>query len=356
MRGIVWDGERLHVTDELEVRDPGPGEVRVRVHASGICHSELFAMRYAGDRLPMVLGHEAAGVIDMVGPGVDRRIGEHVTVCCHTPCGACDDCRKGNSAICPQGWGGPPRTPFTWRGQPTHSMANSSSFAQQIVVKASQAHNTDGIPDEEAALIGCAVTTGVGAARILGRVQEGDIVAVIGIGGIGVNAVQGARLAGAARIIAVDLDPRKLAIARTYGATDLVEVARADTREEVARKITEASPRVDVVVECSGAPTAIEAAMMLPYIGGRTVLIGLPPPDAHVCFHAMNFIPGKTFVSGYNGGTTAGESFQRVVEEVRAGEIEIASQITRVWPMDEVEGALRALERGEVTRAVLDMR
>jgi S-(hydroxymethyl)glutathione dehydrogenase/alcohol dehydrogenase len=235
-------------------------------------------------------------------------------------------------------------------------MASSSSFAQQTVVKASQAYNTEGIPHEQAALIGCAISTGVGAARNLGKVQSGDVVAVIGIGGIGVNAIQGARIAGASRIIAVDLDPRKLATASAYGATDTAQVERGDSREDVARKIQAVSARVDVVIECSGATTAIEAAMILPYVGGRAVLIGLPPPDAHVCFHAMSFIPGKTFVSGYNGGTNAGPSFQRLVDEVRAGEIEVASQITRIWPLEEVEEAIAALRRGEVTRAVLDMR
>lgn len=355
MRGIVWDGSRLHVTDALEVRDPGPGEVRIRVLASGICHSDLFVIDNPIDRLPMVLGHEAAGVIDMVGPGVDRRVGEHVTVGCHTPCGQCQDCGKGNTSICASGWGAP-KQPFTWQGQPAYSMSSSSSFAQQIVVEEQQAYNTDGIPDEEAALIGCAVSTGVGASRNLGKVQTGDVVVVIGVGGIGVNAVQGARLARAARIVAVDLDERKLASASVFGATDAVQVDRNDDAAEVARKITAVAPRVDVVIECSGALPAIEASMMVPYMGGRAVLIGLPRPGARASFDAMSFVSGKTLTSGYNGGTTSGESFQRLVDEVRSGEIEIASQITRIWPLEEVEDAIAALRRGEVVRAVLDMR
>lgn len=356
MRGIVWDGQRLQVTDELEVRDPGPGEVRVRVSASGICHSDLYVIDHKLDPVPVVLGHEAAGVIDMLGLDVrDRRVGEHVTVGCQTPCGRCEDCRKGNLSACPEAWM-VRKTPFTWQGRPTYSSSNSSSFAQQIVVKPSQAYNTDGIPDQEAALIGCAVSTGVGAVRNLARVQPGDIVVVIGIGGIGVNALQGAREARASRIVAVDLDARKLARAGFYGATDTVAVERSDSPEEVSKKIFAVAPRVDVVIECSGAPAAMEAATILPYIGGRAVFIGLPPPEAYVRFNAMNFIWGKSFVSGLNGGTTAGASFQRLVDDVRNGALEVASQISRIWPMDQVEEAIAALRAGEVTRAVLDMR
>lgn len=355
MRGIVWDGSRLHVTDALEVRDPGPGEVRVRVLASGICHSDLFVIDNPIDLVPMVLGHEAAGVIDMVGPGVDRRVGEHVTIGCHTPCGHCEDCGRGNMAICASGWG-PVKMPFTWRGEPVHSMSSCSSFAQQIVVEEQQAYNTDGIPDAQAALIGCAVSTGVGAARNLGKVRPGDVVVVIGAGGIGVNAMQGARLAGASNIVAVDLDERKLAAARAFGASATVQVDREDGAADIARKISAVAPRSDVVIECSGALAAIEASMIIPYMGGRTVLIGLPRPGLRASFDIMSFISGRTLTSGFNGGTLAGESFQRLVDEVRSGEIEIASQISRIWPLEEVEDAIGAMRRGEVTRAVLDMR
>ena len=356
MRGVVWDGRQLHVTDELSVRDPGPGEVGVRVLASGICHSDLFVMDHPHPHLPIVLGHEAAGVIDRIGPGVTGHVvGEPVTVGCHTPCGTCEECRRGNPSACPEGWG-PPRTPFTWRGQPAYSMSSSSSFAQQIVIKASQAYNSDGIPVEQAALIGCAVSTGVGAARLLGKVKPDDIVVVIGVGGIGVNAIQGARAAGAGRIVAVDLDARKFPAARHYGATDCVQVEREDGAEQVARAVQAVSHRIDVVIECSGAPAAIEAMLLLPSIGGRAVLIGLPPPDCQVRFSPMGFLSGKSLVSGYNGGTTAGASFQAVVDDVRHGTIEVGAQISRVWPLQEAAAAIQAVRRGEVTRAVLDMR
>jgi S-(hydroxymethyl)glutathione dehydrogenase/alcohol dehydrogenase len=282
MRGVIWDGKKLHV-DQLEVRDPGPGEVRVRVTASGICHSDLIPVDHGSDRLPMVLGHEAAGVIDCLGPDVDGwSVGQHVTVGCQTPCYHCGDCERENYSACPEAWTAA-RAPFTWRGKPVYSCANSSSFAQQIVVKVSQLYDTSGIPDVEAALIGCAISTGVGAARNLGKIRRGENVVVIGLGGIGVNAIQGARLGGAARILAVDIEATKLATAELYGATDLVTVEPSDRADEVARKILAVTPRVDVVIECSGARTAMEAATQLPYIGGRSVFIGLPPagqPDS----------------------------------------------------------------------------
>lgn len=355
MRGIIWDGAQLHLADDLEVRDPGPGEVRIRVLASGICHSDLYAMKIAMPNLPVVLGHEAAGVIDMLGEGVtSRRIGEPVTVNCQTPCGHCPDCERGNLSACPEAWMAV-RQPFTWRGKPVFSSSNTSSFAQKIVVKADQAYNAEGIPAPQAALIGCAVSTGVGAVRNLGRVGPGDIVAVIGIGGIGVNALQAARLAGAARIIAVDVDPRKLETARRFGATDTVVVARGDSTGDITARIQSVLPRIDVVVECTGVPSSMEAAMRLPWVGGRAVMIGLPPPDAVVSFPAMNIIAGKTYLSDFNGGTKTGAPFQALIDDVRAGRLEVASQVSGIWKMDDYQAAMSALRKGEVTRAVLDL-
>jgi S-(hydroxymethyl)glutathione dehydrogenase / alcohol dehydrogenase len=354
MRGIIWDGNSLRL-EEIDVRNPGVEEVRVRVLASGICHSDLRPIDFRYDRVPIVLGHEASGVIDMVGPGVvEHRLGDLVAVGTMTPCYHCRECERGNLSGCPAAWSSP-KTPFTWRNEPVYSWANSSSFAQQIVVRADQLYNAYGIPAEQAALLGCAVSTGVGAARVLGGIKPGDSVVVIGIGGIGVNALQGARLAGASTLVAVDTDSHKLPVASRYGATHSVHVERSSTTARTAQLIATATPQVDVVIECSGAPSALELATALPGIGGRAVLIGIPPPDTHIQFSASNFVWGRTYISGVNGGIAPGAEFQRLVQEVRDGLIDVASQITRVWPLEDFAEAIASLRAGDVTRAVLDM-
>lgn len=354
MRGIVWDGERLHVTNELEVRDPGAGEVKVRVLKSGICHTDLNMMEGRFVPVPVVLGHEGAGVVSAVGVGVTGwAVGDEVMIGTQTPCGTCRECLRDEPANCDVTWGFERSWPFRWRGEDTASFANVSSFAGETVVKAGQLFRTDGIPPEQAALIGCAVSTGYCAARVLGRVREGDRVAVIGVGGIGVNAIQGARLAGAG-VLAVDLNPSKEAVARQFGAEAFLLADRSFDGKALAKAMREAFAPIDIAIECSGAPTAVEAAVHALKRGGRSVLIGMTRSGAEATFSLDTLLGGREVVSVMNGGARPERDYPELIGLAREGHLEIAAQITRTWPLEDVEEAIAALRAGEVTRAVLD--
>jgi S-(hydroxymethyl)glutathione dehydrogenase/alcohol dehydrogenase len=355
MRGIIWDGARLHLTDELAVRAPGPGEAQVRVLASGICHSDLNAMDYPMMPTPIVLGHEAAGVVEAVGEGVvNVKVGEPVMVGSQTPCGHCRECQSEHYIACDMTYA-PAAPPFTWRGQPVHSFANISSFAGLITVKAEQLVNAEGLAPAAAALVGCAVSTGYGAARNLGQVRRGDVVVVFGIGGIGINAIQGARVAGAARVVAVDVNADKESAARKFGAGDFILLPRGLDANGIAEHVTVAiGAPVDVVIECSGVPSVVEASIRLPKRAGTCVLVGQPDPQTVASFNVFGFTMGRKIVSQLNGGTNPRRDFATLIGLARKGAIDIDSQVTRIWPLAEFASAMTALRSGQVVRAVLD--
>ena len=354
MRGIVFDGERLQLTNALAVRDPGPGEVKVRVLRSGICHSDLNMVEGGFIGTPVVLGHEAAGEVMALGPGVTDYVpGDRVMVGTQTPCGTCRECARGTPANCDVTWGMSAAQPFTWEGRPTYSFSNVSSFAGEIVVKTGQLFRTGDLPPEQAALIGCAVSTGYAAARTLGRVQAGDRVAVIGAGGIGVNAVTGAALAGA-QVLAVDLNPTKEGAAREAGASAFLVAARAMDAAALAEAMRAAFAPIDTVIECSGAGVAAEAAILASKRGGRVVLIGQSGAGARATFDLNGVTMGKEILAALNGGARPAEDYPTLIALAQARRIDLAAQVTQVWPLAEFEAAIAALHSGAVTRAVLD--
>ncbi len=355
MRGIVWDGARLVVTDELEVDAPGPGEVAVEVRASGLCHTELSILDGLGVcEPPAVLGHEAAGVVAELGPGVEGwAVGDEVVVGVVTPCGRCRACADERFTDCAEAFGRAARR-FGWRGARVAQYANCSSFASRIAVRASQLVAARGLPLREAAILGCAVVTGYGAVRNAARVRAGDSVAVIGIGGVGVNALQTARLCGASRVIAVDVAESREAIARRFGATDFVRAGRAGEGSELARAIRRVLPAgVDAAIECSGALASVDAAIAALAPGGRAALVGIPPPGANARFDVGALMWGRRIVGSLNGAMHPRRDLAEIVEHVLAGRLELAAQVTRSWPLAEVEAAVAALRAGEVVRGVL---
>ena len=273
-KAAIFDGRALVVVPDLEVAEPGAGEVMLRVLASGICHSDLNVVDgHQPIPPPVVLGHEAAGVVVAVGPGVtDWQIGAAAAVVGLTGCGTCRACRTGHPAACASAFAGESR--LRWKGEPVRTYANVSSFAGHVTVPAGRLLPTDGIAPAVACLIGCAVTTGWGVVNNVAHVGEGDRVAVLGIGGIGAIAVQSARLNGA-DVHAVDIRPERAEIARRFGA------ASFGTPDE-------ARGEFDVVIECSGAPAAIQQALRLTAPGGATALVGLPPVG-----HAASFDVGS---------------------------------------------------------------
>jgi S-(hydroxymethyl)glutathione dehydrogenase/alcohol dehydrogenase len=343
VRAAVWDGTEL-VVDEVSLRAPAAGEVTVRVLASGICHSDLNVMDGLSPvPAPVVLGHEAAGVVERVGDGVERiAVGDEVMVSSMTPCGDCPSCRAGRPSRCPETYGRP-SFPFRWRGQDVRAYANVSSFASHVTVRASQAVATSGLAPAVSALVGCAVSTGWGAVRNVAQVATGENVVVIGVGGIGVNAIAAAHAAGAGRVVAVDIDPRKEAAARHFGADSFVTDASA---------VADAGG-ADVVIECSGVPAAISAAVTL---APTVALVGIPPAGLQLSVDARSLVLGRRLLGSLNGDIVPERDLPAILDEIRAGTLDVAAQVGGVWPLERIHDAIAAVRAGDIIRATLDLR
>ncbi|KFG88820.1 putative aryl-alcohol dehydrogenase [Sphingobium herbicidovorans NBRC 16415] len=354
MRAAIWDGQSLFVSDRVELRPVEAGEVRVRVLRSGICHSDVAMMTPDHRGSLVILGHEAAGEIAELGPGVEGwAVGDHVAVGTQTPCGECRECRRGEPHNCDINWGFTPGFPFALDGKPVASFANVSSFASEIVVKASQLFALHDLPLDQGALIGCAVSTGVCASRVLGRVRAGDNVAVFGVGGIGVNAIQGAARNGA-HVIAVDANPAKEAAARQFGADAFVLANPAQDSATAAAMLAREHGPIDVVVECSGAVGAIETAMRCTKRGGRVVLIGMSRYGAEAALPLSSFVMGGEVIATMNGGAVPDRDYPELIAQAQNGRLNLADQISGIWPLDRINEAIAALKAGEVTRAMID--
>ena len=356
-------GQPLEVRDDIEVDDPHPGEVQVRIAASGVCHSDLSAR--AGVMLmptPVVLGHEGAGVVERVGEGVTRiRPGDRVLVSWVPQCGTCYFCERRQGHLCEKATitlaaGGllDGTTRLRSGGLPLHQMAASGTFAELTVVPETGVVK---LPDDLdltlAALLGCSVLTGVGAALNTARVAPGDTVAVVGCGGVGLNVVQGARIAGAARIIAVDTNPAKLALAEAFGATDAVDASSADAVSGVMALTAQRG--ADVAFEVVGVQRTIDQAITMTRRGGQAVLVGVPAMDATVSVPAFFglVLSGKTISGCWYGSSNIHEDVPRLIRLYRAGRLDLDRLVSRTIGLDEVDAALDALGTGDLARSVV---
>ncbi|MEU3824875.1 alcohol dehydrogenase catalytic domain-containing protein [Streptomyces sp. NPDC029080] len=347
MRGVVFDGRRVRVVDDLAVRDPGPGEVLVAVAAAGLCHSDLSVVDGTIPfPVPVVLGHEGAGVVAAVGAGVTHVApGDHVALSTLANCGTCAECDRGRPTMCRQAIGRPGR-PFTRGAEPVYQFAANSAFAERTVVKAVQAVRIpDDIPLTSAALIGCGVLTGVGAVLNRARVDRGDSVVVIGAGGIGLNVLQGARLAGALAVVAVDADPAKEALARQFGATDFL------TSAEGVRGILPTG--ADHVFECVGRVDLIRRAIDLLDRHGQAVLLGVPPATAEASFLVSSLFLDKAILGCRYGSARPQRDVALYAGLYRRGRLMLDELVSAVYPVEDFEKARTDAEAGRVARAVL---
>jgi Zn-dependent alcohol dehydrogenase len=348
MRGVVYDGNDDQVVDDLSVKDPGPGEVAVRIGAAGLCHSDVSVITGTIQfPTPVVLGHEGAGVVDAVGEGVTTvKEGDHVVLTTLGNCGACQYCDAGRPTMCRSTFGGRPQ-PFTWRGEPAYSFANASVFAERTVVKANQAVPIPvDVPMAAAALVGCGVLTGVGAVLQRAQVPAGATVAVIGVGGIGLNVIQGAALAGAARIIAIDTNPRKRDIALQFGATDFVE--STDAVRDIAKR------GVDYAFECVGHVALIRAAIDLLDWGGTCVMLGVPAATAEASYNVASMYLDKSILGCRYGSSQPQRDVRRYVDLYRQGRLKLEELVSASYPLEDMKSAMHDLEAGELAaRGVL---
>jgi Zn-dependent alcohol dehydrogenase len=357
-------GGPLTVTD-LELAPPGPEEVLVRLHASGVCHSDYNAVDGTAEtRTPAVLGHEGAGIVEAVGENVKRvLVGNHVALSWTPSCGVCAECVRDLPWLCSTAWpamatgglmDGTPR--LSRNGEPVYHYSFLSTFAEACVVPERSCVPVPGdVPFEIAALVGCAVTTGVGAVWRTARARAGDRVAVIGCGGVGLSAVMAAAAVGAEPLIAVDAAPQKLEVARSLGATD--GLSWQGSPEATADAIREASGGgVDIAVEATGRPEAMLAAYLGTRPRGAAVLIGIPREDAVLPLPAVTLVRSERRVLGSIYGSSKPErDFPEILALYRSGRLPLERLVSHRLPLDEVEHGFELMQSGEALRVVLDL-
>ncbi|HET9610185.1 MAG TPA: alcohol dehydrogenase catalytic domain-containing protein [Acidimicrobiales bacterium] len=353
MRAIVWTGE-LEVRDDVAVRDPHPHEVRVRIVNAGLCHSDVSVIDGTIPfPTPVVLGHEGAGVVEQVGSAVTKvAVGDHVVLTTLGNCGRCDACDRGQPTHCRDTMGRLGR-PFTVGGDKAFSFANTGVFTEQVVVAETQAVVIDPeVPLSSACLIGCAVVTGAGAVLNRAKVQPGQTVAVIGAGGIGQSAIQAARIAAAGRIVAIDANPAKEAVARQFGATDFVDAGAVD--DTVAAVKDRGLPGgVDHVFECVGHPALIRQGVALLDWGGTLTLLGVPKLGTEASFVVNDLYNDKSILGCRYGATRPHHDIPLLVSFYKDGRLLLDEMVSQVYPLDQITRALDDLHHGKLNRGVL---
>jgi S-(hydroxymethyl)glutathione dehydrogenase / alcohol dehydrogenase len=349
-------GEPL-VIEELELESPRAGEILVRMVASGVCHSDLHSAQgvHPGP-MPAVIGHEGAGVVEEVGPGVTTVApGDHVVLTWLPYCGACRECLRGRANLCERlawsdsGYMMDGTVRLYCAGKPIHHYT-TSSFAERAVVPEQTAIKVgDDLPLTELALMGCAVMTGVGAVFNTARVRPGDTVAVVGCGGVGLNIVQGAAIAGAGRIVAIDVEPIKLDLAAQLGATETMLASE----DETVDSLMGGGGLVDFAFEAIGRPSTIELATRLLRPGGEAILVGMAPPDARVAFNPLDLTTGEKVIRGsWYGSCRPPIDFPILLDLYRAGRLRLDLLVTEC-ALEDVNQALEAIESGRVARSVI---
>lgn len=347
-------GAPLEITD-VRLPDPGPGQVRVRLAAVGVCHSDL-SLSDGTLRVPVpaVLGHEGAGTVVAVGEGVTEvGPGTPVVLNWAPSCGRCPACGRGEVWLCADALTGAASVHArTADGTELHPGLNVAAFAEETVVPVSCALPLpDGVPLADAALLGCAVLTGYGAVHHAARVRPGESVAVFGVGGVGLAALQATRIAGASRIVAVDVSPAREEPARAAGATDFVLASGTTARE--LRALT-GGQGVDAAVECVGRAVSIRAAWDSTRRGGRTVVVGIGGRDEQVTFHALElFHWGRTLTGCVYGNADPAADLPVLARHVREGRLDLGALVTDRIGLDGIPDAFERMRAGRGGRALV---
>jgi Zn-dependent alcohol dehydrogenase len=365
LRGIVFTGSDAEITDELEVVDPGPGEVKVKIAAAGVCHSDVSVINGTIPwKAPSVLGHEGAGVVEEVGEGVSSvKPGDHVVIATLASCGVCRACNTGHPTMCIQTLGRS-STPFRFKGEPASNFAAASVFTEYTIVSAVQAVRVDPrVPFTSAALIGCGVLTGVGAVLNRAKVEPGQTAAVFGVGGVGLNVIQALRLQGASRIVAVDTLASKEDLARQFGATHFVDASRADTVEEI-RRIVPHDPSsvagalgpggVSWAFECVGHAGALRSALDCLDWGGTAVAIGVPPrgTEVSVDINSLAYVDRGLLGCRY-GSSRPQHDIPLMVELYLEGRLMLDELVTETHPLEGFREVVEHMHEGKLARGVL---
>lgn len=358
MRAAVFErvGTPLVVT-EVDIAEPVGLEVLVKNVAAGLCHSDLLFMEGLWPHpTPTILGHEVAGIVEAVGPDVTYlKAGDHVIGCAGGPCYKCKYCISGRPIICTnrnhdRAVTAEPR--IERNGARVHQYGQLSAFAEYMLIHENATVKiTDEIPLELASIVGCGVATGLGAVFNTAQVHPGESVVVTGCGGVGLNAIQGARISGAGAVIAVDIVESKLELAKRLGATHVVDAADIDAVAEVIR-LTDGG--ADHVIESSGVPAVAEQAIDMVGIGGKATLVGLPGQGVRIAFDPTSLIPNEKTIAGSHVGSLRPRiDIPRYVEMFLRGQLDLETLVSRQITLDDVNEGFAAMQRGEVARGVI---
>ncbi len=350
---IMYGVDQPLVIDDVDVDEPQANEVLVKTSATGVCHSDLHFMegKYP-TQTPVVLGHESAGVVEKVGSDVTNvEPGDRVVIAFMASCGHCDNCIQGRPFLCLNSASLGRNDRLSAKGEHVTQFAGMSAFADyQLVSENACILVPDDVPMEVAALVGCSVMTGVGAATNTARVQAGQTVAVVGCGGVGLNVIQGAVAAGASRVIAVDMLENKLAAAKEFGATDVVDASTGDPIEQVQALIPGG---VDYAFEAIGLTKTAEQCFEMAKRGGRAVIVGMLPFDSEVTLPGAAFMSEKGIIGSFYGSTRQTHDMPWLMELYRQKRLKIDELITRRYSLEQINEAYDALKNGEVNRSVI---
>ena len=361
---IAWGpGQPLSI-DVVDVMLPKAGEVLVRIVATGVCHTDAFTLSGEDPEgvFPAILGHEGGGVVEQVGEGVTTvAVGDHVIPLYTPECGECKFCRSGKTNLCQkiratQGKGLMPdgTTRFYKNGQPIYHYMGCSTFSEYTVLpEISLAKVSREAPLEEVCLLGCGVTTGMGAVLKTAKVQQGDTVAVFGLGGIGLSAIIGAKMAGAGRIIGVDINEKKFELARKLGATDCINPDAFDKPiQDVVIEMTDGG--VDFSFECIGNVNVMRSALECCHKGwGESVIIGVAGAGQEISTRPFQLVTGRVWRGSAFGGVKGRSELPGIVEQYLAGEFRLDDFITHTMALEEINTAFELMHKGESIRSVI---
>jgi S-(hydroxymethyl)glutathione dehydrogenase/alcohol dehydrogenase len=352
---VLFGADRPVSIEEAKVRDPAAGEVRVAIKAAGLCHSDLSVIDGSIPYpMPVVLGHEGAGVVESVGAQVTSvREGDAVILSTLAHCGRCVACEVGRPTECKNAPNPKETQPFTVQGKPAFQFANASAFIGQTVVREQSAIPIDArVPFDRAALIGCGIMTGVGAVLNRAKVETGSSMAVFGLGGIGLSCVQGGVLAGAARIIAIDVVPAKLELAKRLGATHVVDASRDDPVPAI-RELTRGG--ADYAFEAVGNLKVIQQALDAIGAGGSLTIVGVPKIGSRLDFVVHALYQNKAILGCRYGTARPRRDFAMLADLYLGGRLKIDELITRRYVLRDFQTALDSLKQGELARGVFTL-
>jgi len=364
---VAWEAGKPLELERIEVEGPRSGEVLVEMVATGVCHTDAFTLSGADPEglFPAILGHEGGGIVVETGPGVSTlQAGDHVIPLYTAECRVCKFCKSGKTNLCQairatQGRGLMPdgTSRFSARGKTLHHYMGTSTFSQYTVVpEIALAKINPAAPLDKVCLLGCGITTGIGAVLNTAKVQQGSTVAVFGLGGIGLSVIQGAVMAGAARIIGIDINPDKYSMARMLGATDCINPKEYEDKiQDVIVAMTDGG--VDYSFECVGNVNLMRAALECCHKGwGESVIIGVAGAGEEISTRPFQLVTGRVWRGSAFGGVRGRTELPGYVDRYMAGEIKIDEMVTHVLPLADINKAFELMHSGESIRSVIDFR